>query len=98
MKHALVALLAIPTLLGCGKAAKPDPISIARSNLVQEYTLLNGSMVELADYGCYPPVRKARNGEGYAKCDAIVKGFVHAEIHFCSTVERGGCSSSRPEE
>lgn len=97
-RHKLVTLLALSGLLGCSKPVEDDPMSNARSNLVRQYTLSNGSMVDLADYGCSPPMRMSKSGEGYVECQAVVKGFAHADVHFCSTAPRGSCGKSRPEE
>lgn len=97
-RQTLTALLVLCGLSGCGKPAESDPMSNARSNLVRNYTLSNGSMVELTQYDCFRPMRKAKNGEGYVECQAMLKGFAHAEVHFCSTIERGSCSAVRPEE
>lgn len=92
------ALVALVALAGCSKPSEPDPISTARSNLATTYTLSNGTMVPLTDYDCFGPARKAKNGVSYVECKAFVKGFSHAETHFCYTVRNGHCSESRPEE
>jgi hypothetical protein len=98
-RQMLTSLLAVFGLIGCGKSVtESDPMANARSNLVRMYTLSDGSMVDLARYDCFSPVRKARNGHGYVECHAVVKGFAHAEVHFCYTVKPGSCSKSRPEE
>lgn len=95
----LLALCALSTVPACGKRpVERDPISIARSNLVKNYTLSNGVMLDLTMYDCFSPVRKAKDGTSYAECRATLKGYAHSDSHFCSTVEGAGCSSTRPEE
>lgn len=98
MNRQIVGALAICGLLGCSKPAENNPMSNARSNLVDTYTLSNGSMVDLARYDCSPPMRKGKDGVGYVECYAVLKGFAHAEVQFCSTAKDGDCGTSRPQE
>lgn len=96
----LAVLLPLILIVGCSKPTEPefDPIALARANLAATYTLSNGAMVPLRSYECFGPMRKAKNGFGYVKCQAVIEGYLHTEIHYCYTIRKGSCSETRPEE